>query len=272
MSTLKDVAKLAGVSVATASRVLNNNKNVSPENHHAIMSAMKTLNYTPNYLGRSLRMSSSKKILVLLPTLSNQFYSRVALGIEDMANAHSYNVMIGSTHGDRLVEENYINLLFTRLVDGLILFSTLQSETRLNEIASAYPIVQCCEYKNGVNASRVIIDNKRAAYDAVRHIIECGHRKIAIIAADDSNYTSRDRTEGYRQALAEQDIPILPEYIVHANYSSYTAMRECEALMQLPEPPTAIFCISDGMAIGAMRKLSSMGYRICDDVAVVGFD
>lgn len=272
MATLKDVAKLAGVSVATASRVLNNNKNVSPENYQAIMNAMKTLNYTPNYLGRNLRMSSSQKILVLLPCLTNQFYSRVMLGIEDVAGANDYNVIIASTHGDRSVEDNYLNMLSTRLVDGLIMFASLQSENRLNEIAASYPIVQCCEFKNGINASRVSIDNKSAANDAVRHLIDCGHRKIALIAAGNEHFTSVERIEGYRAALAEAGIAFRPEYVVHADYSSYLAMLECGELMKLPDPPTAIFCISDGMAVGAMRKLSELGIRVCEDVAVVGFD
>ncbi len=272
MATLKDVAKLAGVSVATASRVLNNNKNVSPENHQAIMQAMKTLNYTPNYLGRSLRMSSSKKILVLLPTLSNQFYSRVVLGIEDVANMHNYNVIVASTHAVHATEDNYLNLLFTRLVDGLILFSTTQSESRLNEIAACYPVVQCCEYKNGTNLSRVTIDNTSAAYDATRHLLDCGHTKIALIAAGDTPGTSADRLSGYRKALDDAGIPFQPEYVVHANYSPYLALDACEELMCLNNPPTAIFCISDGMAIGAMRKLSEMGKRVCEDVALMGFD
>ncbi len=272
MATLKDVAKLAGVSVATASRVLNKNKNVTPDNYQAIMSAVKTLNYTPNYLGRSLRMSSSKKILVLQPTLSNQFYSRVVLGIEDIARANRYNVIIGSTHGDKTAEEYYLKMLFTRLVDGIVLFSTLQSEVRLNEIASAYPIVQCCEYKEGVNASRVIIDNVKAAYEAVCHLIDCGHSDIAIIASGTQNLTSLNRIQGYQQALADHGLPVKQEYILNAGYNPYQAAMECERLMTRPNPPTAVFCISDGMAMGAIRSLASLGYRICDDVAVAGFD
>ncbi len=272
MATLKDVAKLAGVSVATASRVLNNNKNVSPENHQAIMQAMKTLNYSPNYLGRNLRMSSSRKILVLIPTLTNQFYSRIVLGIEDVAQASNYDVIIGSTHGDPGAEDNYINMLFTRLVDGIIFFSTLQSTNRLNEIAASHAIVQCCEYKNGINASRVSIDNKTAAYDAVKHLLACGHKKIALIAAGEIHATSIDRTEGYTAALAEAGISVRPDYVLHAGYSTYRAMHACEQLMRLPDPPTAIFCISDSMALGAMKKLSELGIRVCEDVSVVGFD
>ncbi len=272
MATLKDVAKLAGVSVATASRVLNKNKNVSPENYEAIISAMKTLNYTPNYLGRSLRMSSSKKILVLLPSLSNQFYSGIMMGIEDVANANSYSVMAGSTHGEAMAEENYFKLLFTRMVDGIILFSTMLSEVRLNEIAASYPIVQCCEYKNGVNASRVIIDNEKAAYDAVCHIIACGHTRVGLMAAGTTHLTSIDRTNGYKRALTEHGIPVYEDYIVHADYNSKKAMTACETLMHLQNPPTAIFCISDGMAVGTIRKLYDMGYKVPDDIVVVGFD
>lgn len=272
MATLKDVAKLAGVSVATASRVLNNNKNVSPENHQAIMQAMKTLNYSPNYLGRNLRMSSSKKILILLPTLTNQYYSRVVLGIEDVAKENDYNVIIGSTHGDYDVENNYINMLSTRLVDGIIFFSTMQSTNRLNEIAAMHPIVQCCEYKNGINSSRVSINNKVAAYDAVKHLLDCGHTKIALIAAGATHATSVERTEGYTKALAEAGIAFRSDYILHADYSTYRAMHACEHLMELPDPPTAIFSISDSMALGAMKKLSELGIRVCEDVAVIGFD
>ena len=236
------------------------------------MSAMSTLNYTPNFLGRNLRMSSSKKILVLLPSLSNQFYSRVVLGIEDIAIAHNYNVMVCSTHGEEEIEENYFKLLFTRLVDGVILFSTRLSETRLNEIASSYPVVQCCEYKRGVNTSRVIINNEQAAYDAVCHIIACGHKRIGLIAAGTFHLTSTDRTGGYKRALADSSITVLDEYITHAGYSSHEAMYACEGLMRLPNPPTAIFCISDGMAVGAIRQLHNMGLKVCEDVAVVGFD
>lgn len=272
MATLKDVAKLAGVSVATASRVLNNNKNVSPENHRAIMQAMKALNYTPNYLGRNLRMSRSSKILVLLPTLTSQFYSRIVQGIEEVAKPNGYNVISAASHGDLTVESGYINMLFTRLVDGIVVFSTLQSERRLNEIAASHPIVQCCEYKNGVNASHVGIDNYAAAVEAVRHLLDCGHKKIALISAGTVNSASVDRTKGYRAALAQAGLAFVPEYVEDADYSPHRAMLACGRLMDLPDPPTAIFCVSDGMAVGAMKQLDLRGIRAGREIAVVGFD
>jgi len=272
LTTISDVAAAAGVSVATVSRVINGNENVSPETLMKVTKAIQDLNYRPNLLGRDLRRTKSERVLVLLPNISNPFYSEIVKGIEDVANRNGYSIMLCNTDSDIKREKTYIKMLKTRLADGAILMASEMSCDELTELSKEVSIVQCCEYKEGIPLPHVSIDNEKAAYKATNHLISLGHRKIAFIGADNQFLSSNLREIGYKRALTDAGIEINPEYICYGNYSYKSGLRNMKRLLNLPERPTAVFCISDIMAIGAIRCAMEENLKVPDDLAVCGFD
>lgn len=271
MPTIKEVAKAACVSVATVSRVLNHDAKVSEHTRKQVLSVVQQMGYTPNMLGRNLRVSSTRKILVLLPSLSNQYYSSIITGIENVARLHQYQVMTSSTHSNVEIEKDYIAMLYNKSIDGIILLSSEQSAEELTAIAQKYPIVMCSEYTHGAQLSCVGIDNFQAAFDAVSYLIHIGHKKIAIISNAQVDSACL-RTKGYQDALQSNDLPVLKECIINTEYSFQSGMLACKKLLKLKNPPTAVFAISDVLAAGVIKYLYSVGKQPGKDMAVFGFD
>ena len=272
IATIRDVAERAGVSVATVSRLLNGEGSVRASTAARVRAAIEELRYTPNLLGRNLRQGATHKIIVLLNTLSNQFYSRVVKGIEEAARKRSYTVMVCMTHGDRELEESYLNLLKNRLVDGAVLLSVEQDGGVLSKALAGFPAVQACEPQAGFDAPSVSIDNEQAAYEAACYLLDKGHRRIAFCGAGSIYPSSRQREAGFRRALAERALPLPPEWVLDEGFSVNAGRRAAQCLLALGELPTAMFCISDSAAAGAIRAFGERGVAVPRDLSVMGFD
>ncbi|WP_317368339.1 LacI family DNA-binding transcriptional regulator [uncultured Tyzzerella sp.] len=272
MSTIKDVANLAKVSVATVSRVLNNENNVKQQTKEKVLQAVKELNYTPNLLARNLRRSNTKCVLVLLPTISNQFYSTIIKGINSIVEKEGYNLMISITELDKKREEAYIEMLKTKRVDGIILFASQISKSKLNNIAKHYPIIQCSEYLEDTETTIITIDNKKAGFDATSYLIGLGHKNIAILTSQKTYTSAIYREKGYREALQKHKIKINESNIIKTDYTYKVAMEITEKLLKREKPPTAIFAVSDSMAIGAIKAIKKQGKIVGKDIDVIGFD
>lgn len=272
MATIKDVANAAKVSVATVSRVLNDDPKVKQETKERVNKVIQELNYSPNLLGRNLRRSYTKNILVLLPTISNTFYSAIIKGIRQELAKEGYKVMIGVTDLDPQIERQHIRLLETKLVDGIIFFAPQIAYKELEEVERQYPIVQCSEYLEEAKVSWVSIDNKRAAYDAAKYLIQLGHKKIAMITSKKKYTSSVLREKGFKEALKDHHIPLPKNYIYKTDYVPESGTKACLNLLGEKEPPTAIFTISDSLAVGVIRAIEDSGMRAGEDVDVIGFD
>jgi len=272
LSTINDVAKKAGVSVATVSRVINGSTSVSSETLQKVKKAIDELNYKPNLLGRDLRRTRSERVLVLLPNISNPFYSEIVKGIEDVANRNGYSIMLCNTDSDIKREKKYIKMLKSRLADGAILMASEMTCEELTELSMEVPMVQCCEYKEGIPVLHVSIDNETAAYKATRHLVGLGRRRIALIGADNQFLSSSLREKGYLKALADAGIEHNPAFIRYGNYGFKSGYRNMKLLLALDERPDAVFCISDLMAIGAIRAAFDEKLKVPEDLAVCGFD
>ena len=272
MTTINDVAALAGVSVATVSRVINGNSNVSPETLAKVTKAILELDYRPNLLGRDLRRTKSERALVLLPDISNPFYSEIVKGIEDVANRTGYSIMLCNTDSDVEREKKYIKMLKPRLADGAILMASEMSQEELTDLSTNVNMIQCCEYKEGTPLSHVSIDNEKAAYKATKHLINLGHRKIAFIGANNQFMSSNLREKGFVEALSDAGIDINSKYLSYGDYTYKSGFNNMTQLLSLQDRPTAVFCISDLMAIGAIRSAIEKGLRVPEDLAVCGFD
>jgi LacI family transcriptional regulator, repressor for deo operon, udp, cdd, tsx, nupC, and nupG len=272
MVTIQDVAKASGVSVATVSRVLNDSPSVNPETRDKVQEVIDKLNYRPNLLGRNLRRSETKMALVLLPSISNPFYSKIVRGIEDVAHRNGYNIMLCNTNGDKQREKVYMDLLRNRLADGVILMASELNKDELSTIGIQFPVVQCCEYKEGAKVSHVSIDNKNAAYRVIKHLISLGHKRIGMISASNKSVSTYLREEGYERALAENGIEPDKSLVRYGDYSFKSGVVATKGLLDMKERPTAIFAISDMMAIGAIKEIKAHGLKVPEDIAVAGFD
>lgn len=272
MATIRDVAKTSGVSVATVSRVLNGDPVVTESTREKVQQAIKELDYRPNLLGKGLRQAQTKKMLVLLPSISNTFYTRIIRNMENEAQKSGYSIVIGVTHSNREKELEYLQMLDTRLVDGAILLSSEQGKEELSQIAKRYPIVQCSEYIPDAGCDTVTIDNEQAAYDAVEELISLGHRRIAF-AGSKKPYTSAIlREKGYRRALEHAGLRIEESLIIKGDYSFVSGGEMFEQLMAQEQPPTAIFTIADSIAIGMLRASYQNEKFQKNPVAISGFD
>lgn len=272
MSTIKDVAHAAGVSVATVSRVLNNQGNVKNETVEKVNEAISKLSYSPNLLGRNLRVGETRKILVLLNTISNQFYSRVVQGIEEAANKEKYAVMICMTHNNKEIEMQYLNLIKTKLVDGAIFLTTENDGDFLSDELCNIPVVQACEPRAGFLTPTVSIDNFKAGYDATHYLLKKGHKSIAFFGAGTIYESSMLRKAGYKKALTEAGIEIRGDLIFDEGFGTTAGAVAAGKLLKKDSLPDAVFCVSDASAAGAIKTFIQAGKKVPDDISVMGFD
>ncbi|RDW21480.1 LacI family transcriptional regulator [Oceanobacillus arenosus] len=273
MANILEVAKMAGVSVATVSRVINNRKNVSEKTRNKVEQAIRELHFEPNVLARNLRNSESRLLLVLIPSISNPFYTEIINGIEDTAIEQGYNILLCETDSNPEREAIYFNLIRNRLADGIIIMDPTINRENLIELARMHPVVQCSEFDEAGNISYVTIDNELAAYQAVKHLIKLGQRKIALINSDERFLYARERRRGYEKALMEAGLPIETSWIYHTGKLGFEyGQQAMRSLLNVKNLPTAIFAVSDILAIGAMKEILSRGLRIPDDIAIIGFD
>lgn len=269
---IQKVAALSGVSVATVSRVLNNNGPVSPVTRQKVESTIKELNYIPNGLARNFRMATSHTILVILAELSNLFYIEIIKGISEIVQQKDYDILICETHTSPEKQISFLRKIEYKMADGAIVLDSPLQESQMRLFKKDLPIVQCAEYNPDLSIPYVTLDNRRGGYIATNYLIRHGHRKIAFIGTDNDLCYNLERKSGYTKALKEEGIPVSPEYIINCSLGFDGGMEAVKQLLQLPTPPTALFFVSDMQAAGAVNYLNSNGYHVPDDIAVMGFD
>jgi LacI family transcriptional regulator, repressor for deo operon, udp, cdd, tsx, nupC, and nupG len=273
MANIQEVAEKAGVSVATVSRVLNNITSVSPKTRLKVENAIKELNYAPSMLGRNLRNSESRLLLVLIPSISNPFYTDIINGIENFAIVNHYNILLCQTDSNPQRENIFFNMVKNKLADGIISMDPAVNKQKLTELARDHSIILCSEYEEGGSIPYVTIDSELAAYHAVKHLIKIGKKNIALINSDEKFLYARQRRIGYERALAEFGLPVRNEWIYNTQGLDFEhGVHAMRMLLQLNERPTAVFAVSDTLAIGALKEINNNGLKVPDDIAVVGFD
>ena len=271
-ATIKDVAREAGVSVATVSRVLNGTDKVTAASTLRVREAVEKLGYSPNFLGRNLRKRETNVILVIMPSSEHSLYMKICAGMQAFAQTLGYDIITASTNDSGDVESRYLNMLYNRTVDGAVFLGTSLDPETLNRIALNYDIAVCCEAVVGANVLTVNVDDEQAGYDAAKALIEKGFRRIAFIGAQDSARSSRMRETGFRRALEEQGIPLPDNYVYKNSYEIHNGFDAMEKFLSLPEPPEAVFAVSDTLAMAAMKKAVEHGLTVGQDIAVMGFD
>lgn len=270
--TIKDVAREAGVSVATVSRVLNGSTNVSESSTRLVRDTIERLNYSPNFLGRNLRKCATNVILVIMPTSDHSLYMKIVAGMQSYAQKVGYDIITASSNSTSQVEVRQMNMLFNRTVDGVVLLGTAYDAKTLNSLAENYDIALCCEGVEGANVLTVAVDDEQGGYDAVTALIKKGHRRIGFIGANSTAVSSFQREKGYLRALEEHDIPVNNDYIYKGTYDLWHGGLAMEHFMSLEEKPTAVFAVSDILAMNAIRKACELGLEVGKDISVMGFD
>lgn len=272
--TIKDVAAHAAVSVATVSAVLNANKYVSPELALRVRASIAALGYERNSLAQSLKTQTSFTIGLIISDITNPFFTSVVRGVEDAANQHNYSLILGNTDEDLEKEKNYIRLLESKRVDGLILAATAGSHEYLQSLpAQKLRLVTLDRSLFEWGIDSVLIDNVTGARKAVEHLIRLGHRRIGIITGISGITTTRERLTGYKTALEAHNIVFDATLIAEAD-SRIEGGRSAalQLLMRENTRPTALFAMNGLMAIGTLQTLENLGLRCPEDIALVSFD
>jgi LacI family transcriptional regulator, repressor for deo operon, udp, cdd, tsx, nupC, and nupG len=273
MANIQHVAKQAGVSVATVSRVLNRQNTVSSKTRIKVEDAIKKLNYEPSMLGRNLRNSESRILLILIPTISNPFYLEIIKGIENVAISQNYNILLCETDSNPERENIYFDLVRTKKADGIISMDPAVNVETLTKLAEKHAIIQCSEYTIDSGIPYITIDNEESSYRAVKHLTTIGHKKIALINSDEKYLYASQRRLGYQRALEEQGIPVNQDFIIHTQQLGFEyGQQAMKKLLNLEDRPTAVFAVSDLLAIGALKEINNNGLLVPKDIAVVGFD
>lgn len=271
--TIKQVAALAGVSIKTVSRVINEAGYVSEDTRRRVTRAIERLNYRPNALARGLVTRRSRTIGLVIADIINPFFPPLVRAVEDAAAAKGYNVILCDTDEDATRERAVTSVLLEKQVDGLILCASRVPTGYLRILASeGLPLVLINRPLDHPGAAAVVVDGEAGGYRATLHLLDLGHRRVAYLAGPAASYSHRGRLRGYRRALAERGIAFDPD-LVAGGVTSIAAGRDATAaLLARVPPPSAIFAFDDLMAIGAMEELRRRGMRVPEDVAVVGFD
>lgn len=272
MTNIKMIARKAGVSISTVSRVMNGSKPVSEDLQKRVLDAVKQMNYKPNSIARSLILNKTNLIGVVVPDVSNSFHAQLLSGIESYAAQEDYGVIICNVYRNWDKQQKYFNLMTERHVDGIILLhdNTLEEISNFQKICST-PLVFASVPVKGASIPFVGIDEIQAAYDAVSHLISKGHENIGLIFGE-CYALGELRKEGYCRALEDHGIRLREAVMVHRPSGVEYGYQAMEQLLDLDDHPTAVFCVSDEMAVGALDCVLDRGLKVPDDVSLIGFD
>jgi len=274
MATVKDVAKLAGVSTATVSRALTNPEMVSPITRLKVEKAASDVGYSPNGLARSLRKSESKTIVVVLPNIDSTFFSDVVHGIEALAHKNGYKLLIGDAGNESSRLRSYFDLFDSKQVDGVLSLSSDVPESMIVNSAGEVklPIVIAGEYFSDIPVPTVHIDNHYSAKKGVEYLIMMGHYKIACITGKRSNPVYNARVNGHTETMKKWKLPSTEGYILECDLSYIAGYNLGKQLLSLDNKPSAIVCHSDEAAIGVLKIAREMGIPVPSELSVIGFD
>ena len=276
-ASIKDVARIAGVSIATVSRCINDPERVKEQTRNKVQAAVLQTGYSPNTLAQSFRRGKTHVIMVVLPSVGDPFFTRVMSGIHSVASARGYSLLISETQFNTMTADEVGAMIVSRQADGIALLASLSPFG--TEILSArshrtLPIVIGCETISPELAGfpGVHIDNTGAAREVTNHLLALGHTKIAFMNGQKESLLTVDREQGYRDAMQEANIPIEDGWVVEGKLTIEGAFEATLSLLNHPHRPTAIFCANDEMAMGCIHEIKSAGLRVPDDISVIGFD
>jgi LacI family transcriptional regulator len=271
--TIYDVARLAGVSTATVSRALNGTGQIAASTRAAVEAAVEQLGYRPNTIARSLVTKTTQTIAFLLPDITNPFYASLVSGIQQLALERDYTMLLCTTEGDPEREEQYLNLLRAKQVDGALVDGLVLPADRIARLVDeGFPIVCLDRDIDSTSIPLVQVDNRLGGRIATEHLTSLGHRSIAHVSGAEGLRISDERVAGYRSALAAAGVVDDPRFVARGHFTVEGGYEATQLLLDSELALTAVFAGNDLSAIGAINAIVERGLRVPDDVSVVGFD
>lgn len=273
-ATVRDVARLAGVSAMTVSRVVNDQPGVSAETRKKIEAAITELNYAPSKVAGSLISAKTELLGMIVPDVSNPFFGPIVRGAETAARKAGYRLLLCNSESDLRLEKDYVSDLVAHRVEGLLIAPVGdKSAGHLGRLVDQrFPIVLLDRQVEGLACDSVTLDNTDAARRLMAHLIGVGHRRIAILTDADDVSTGRERLLGVRQALEEAGLPFEDDLIFHTTTDQIGGYRATQLILGLPQRPTAIFAVNNMTAVGVMQALRQASLRVPEDISLVCFD
>jgi DNA-binding LacI/PurR family transcriptional regulator len=275
MTSLQEVARVAGVSTSTVSRAISRPDLVNVQTRERVQAAVQELGYQPSRVARRLRVAHglSRLVGLVIPDLQNPFFADLARGVEDMAERHEYTVLIGNADESVEKEARYLNAMRAEAVDGVILPPSCESRSAALDLARAGVPLVCVDRRLArAKVDTVVVDNVRGAADATEHLLALGHRRIGFLEGREGVSTSRERLQGYRSALSRHGIEADPSLVLTGDSRPESGRRLAQALLARTDRPTAILVGNGMMTLGALEAIHGLGLRIPSDVAIVGYD
>jgi DNA-binding LacI/PurR family transcriptional regulator len=275
-TTITEIANQLGVSPSTVSRALNNHPAISKKTKKTVLKLAKKLNYQPNLLALNLLRKKTNTIGVIVPEITSYFFSSVINGIQDLVKPLGLNMIIGQSNESYEEEKSIVQTFASIRVDGFLISPSSESKNfdHLKMLMNNnIPLVIFDRDCEGINVDKVFVDEYKGAFQAVEYLIITGCKRIAHIAGQQTLSTARHRLKAYKDALKKHNMPVLEDYVVECNgFTPEHGIDPTKKLLNLPNPPDAIFTINDGIAIGAMYVIKDLGIKIPDEISVIGFD
>lgn len=272
-ASIKDIARVAGVSHSTVSRALQNSPLVTPKTVEEIHRIARDLGYRPSAVARGLVTRKTLTIGVVVTTISDPFVSEVVIGIELAANDSGYSVILADSNADPNREKNVVHSFAERRVDGIVITSSRVGALYTPMLSKMMvPIVLINNQHPGQFVHSVMIENLQGSREATSYLIGLGHRRIAYVGDRYGHQSDTERFAGYREALEQAALPFLPELVVHGDGKPEGGVVAMDNLLSLPHPPTAVFCYNDLTALGVLRTIHMRGLRVPADISLIGFD
>jgi LacI family transcriptional regulator len=271
--TISDVAELAGVSYQTVSRVINNNPNVSATTRQRVKTIIAETGYRPSHIARSLVTARTATLGLVVPDISNPFFSALARGADQVASENGYSILLCNTGEDAVREIDVLNLLHERTVDGVIICGSRQDDVQLQEVLSQFDAAVLVNRRlAGALIPAVLVDDALGGAMLTQHLLQLGHKEIGFVAGPAASYSGQQRLQGYQMALGEARIELQPSWVRHCLPTTTAGEETARALLASCPELSALFCYNDLVALGALRACAASGKQVPADIAVTGFD
>ncbi|MDU8923949.1 HTH-type transcriptional repressor PurR [Pasteurellaceae bacterium LIM206] len=274
MATIKDVAKMAGVSTTTVSHVINKTRHVAEETTKTVLDAIKALNYSPSEVARSLKVNTTKSIGMIVTTSEAPYFAEIVHAVEEQCYRQGYSLFLCNTHNDPEKIKNHLEMLAKKRVDGiLVMCSEYVSDSRdLLKNFSYLPMVVMDWGPLNPDTDLILDNSFDGGYLAGKHLIENGHTKIAYLSAQLTKTTAKKRYEGFLKALEEAGLTMNPNWLLEGSFTPEDGFECMNQILAQKEQPTAVFCCNDLTALGAISAITDKGLRVPDDYSIVGYD
>ncbi len=270
--TMRDVARLAGVSTATVSAVINASAVVSAPRAASVRKAMEALDYHADQIARSLKTGRTRVVGMIIPDVTNAFYPEVIMGAEEAARMMRYSVILCNANEDPAQEQQHLNMLFSHRVDGVLIACSDAAISFDRLIRRRFPMVCFDRIPHGFRGDAASTDNFAGAYKAAKHLLELGHKRIAVLAGRIQLSTHAERLEGFRRAMQEAELAVRDEYCRVGGMDANAGYQFGLEFSRLSKQPTAVFCSNNKILLGFLRAMNEVRVRCPEDVSVVGFD